>query len=216
MKNLDLRSSSFLNYSIGYYTPRREQLEWDLKGERKPITNDYQIKAMNKGIKHEKHGIAKYVQVFKEIPNYILKDQKRFVVPNWLNSDEKETVSLSSTPDGISKDFSCIVEVKTTRMAKFMFKEFPKHYLPQIYGQMLVLNLSGHSVKKSHLVNFSTIGSKIWEINYNQNFIDYLSSLLKEYSLALLSGNIEDLSEKPETYEGNILEESVKLIYEDK
>jgi hypothetical protein len=53
-------------------------------------------------------------------------------------------------------------------------------------------------------------------VDYNQGFIDYITSLLKEYSLALLSGNIEDLSEKPETYEGDILEESVRLIYEDK
>jgi len=216
MKNLNLRSSSFLNHTIGYYTPRREMLEWDLKGERKPITNDYQIKAMNKGIKHEKHGIAKWVQLNKEIPSYILKDQKSFVVDNWLNLDQEETISLSSTPDGISKDFSTILEVKTTRMGKFMFKEFPKHYLPQIYGQMMVLNMSGHKVQKSHLINFSTIGSKVWEVDYNQGFIDYITSLLKEYSLALLSGNIEDLSEKPETYEGDILEESVRLIYEDK
>ena len=216
MKNLNLRSSSFINYTIGYYTPRREMLEWDLKGETKPIDNEYQIKAMKKGIKHEKHGIAKWVQLNKEIPNYILKDQETFKQEDWLNLKKKETISLSSTPDGISRDFSTILEVKTTRMGKFKFKEFPKHYLPQIYGQQwIVSNLNGGKVKRSHLINFSTVGTEIWQVEYNPSFINYLIELLEEYSLALINGNPEELSEKPKNYDGDIEKESIKLIYED-
>ena len=38
MKNLNLRSSNFVNYIFGKYLPREEQLQLDIKGKQQEIT----------------------------------------------------------------------------------------------------------------------------------------------------------------------------------
>ena len=58
LKRFNLRSSSALNYCFGTYTPRNEMLEWDRKGEQKPI-GDFMQKYVDFGNLHEKSGIAK-------------------------------------------------------------------------------------------------------------------------------------------------------------
>ena len=221
MKNLNLRSSSFINYAFGFYTPRREMLEWDLKGETKPIDNPFQIRAMKKGVRMEKVGIAKWCSLKNEIPNYILNDQQSFKQEDWLNLRKKETISLSTTPDGISQDSSTIIEVKTTKMGKKVFDDFPKQYLAQIYGQMWIVgNLTRGKVKRAHLVNISTEATKIWQIEWNQKFINYLIGLLEQYSLALLNEDpsmLEESKKDIEKYPGDLKKEkSIKLIHWEK
>ena len=140
MKNLNLRSSNFINYIFGKYVSREEQLALDLEGKEREIEGDWQKYIMNYGNLHEKHGIAEWVVWAEEMPNYILDKQKSFSVPNWLDLDQEETISLSSTPDGIKSDFSCILEVKCSMGGKSCYKDLPKDKLPQIYGQQMVLN----------------------------------------------------------------------------
>ena len=61
MKNLNLRSSNFVNYIFGKYLPREEQLQLDIKGEQQEITGSWQKYIMNYGTAHEKHGIAEWI-----------------------------------------------------------------------------------------------------------------------------------------------------------
>lgn len=221
--NYNLRSSNFAKYCFGkslanYYPTRNEQFKLDKEGIEEPITNWYQLKAMEIGQKLEKHGIAKWVNLNHKIPNFILGDQVSRQVNNWLNRQDGRNVSLSSTPDGIYKD--TILEVKTTKHGKSCFDSFPKHYLPQIYGQQMVMNMwygqenIDRKITKTHLINISKpkAYTKIWEVSYNQEFINYLIDLLEEYSLKLLDLSDEPLNEKPK-FEGNI-DDSIRLIWE--
>ena len=223
MDKYDLRSSSFAKYCFGkalasYFPKREEQLILDKKGEEKPIEGWYLEKAIAIGNKHEKHGIAKWCRLNNKIPRFILGEQKSRTVKNWMNLTSEDTVSLSTTPDGIYGN--CLLEVKTTKHAKECFPSFPKQYLPQIYGQQMVMNMwYGQEelpmrIERTHLINFSRPKgyTKIWEVTYNQEFINFLVLLLEEYSNKLLQFSDKPLNEKPK-FDGNV-DENIKLIWE--
>lgn len=219
----NLRSSSFAKYCFGkslakYYPTREEQLKLDKSGEEQVISGWFLEKAIAVGNKHEKHGIAKWCKVNNKIPQFILGDQISRKVDNWMNLGGEQTTSISTTPDGIYKD--CILEVKTTNHGKSCFKEFPKQYLPQVYGQQMVMNMwygqenIDKKITRTHLINFSKpkAYTRIWEVTYNQDFINFLILLLEEYSNRLVDLSDKPLDEKPK-FEGSV-DENIKLIWE--
>ena len=216
MKNLNLRSSQFGNYAFGLYTPRKEMLELDLQGS-EPTIPRHMRKYVVFGSKHEKHGIAKWCMVNKKIPQHVLKEQHSFKIQNWLNLKQEETISISSTPDGIYKDLdtdkTTILEVKCSNLGKSCKDSFDKRWLPQVFGQQFLLACLGYEVKETHLINWSKCRTKIYQVKYCQEFINYLIELLEEYSLALLKGKANGLIEKPKEFNGNI-DDYIKKIYD--
>ena len=211
MKNLNLRSSQFSNYLYGEYTPRKEMLELQLQGK-EPQIPSHMIKYVNFGNFFEKMGIAFYVKAFNKIPKDYLKDQQNYIIQNWLNLPKgKETVSISTTPDGISHDETHLIEVKCSMRDKY--KIFNKKWLPQVYGQQHILSCLGKKIEKTYLINYTPTVCRIWQVDYNQDFINYLISNLSEFAECLLKGKANGLADKPEQFEGNI-DESIKLIKE--
>jgi len=68
-------------------------------------------------------------------------------------------------------------------------------------------------IDKTSLVNYTPTVCRIWQVDYNQDYINYLVSNLSEFAECLLKGKANGLVEKPKQYEGNI-DESIKLIKE--
>tara|TARA_R100000700_G_C3126985_1_gene113712 strand:- start:51 stop:716 length:666 start_codon:yes stop_codon:yes gene_type:complete len=211
MKNLNLRSSQFSNYIFGQYTPRKEMLELQLQGKEPQIPR-HMMKYVAHGNYNEKMGIAFYVKHFKQIPKDYLKDQQNYIIQNWLNLPKgKETVSISTTPDSISHDETHLIEVKCSMKDKY--EEFNKLWLPQVYGQQHILSSLGKKIEKTYLINYTPTVCRIWQIDYNQEFIDYLMKNLSEFAECLLKGKANGLVDKPDRYQGDI-DESIKLIKE--
>tara|TARA_R100000315_G_C5233186_1_gene144258 strand:- start:1682 stop:2347 length:666 start_codon:yes stop_codon:yes gene_type:complete len=211
MKNLNLRSSQFSNYIFGQYTPRKEMLELQLQGKEPKIPR-HMMKYVAHGNFNEKMGIAFYVKHFKQIPKDYLKDQQNYIIQNWLNLPKgKETVSISTTPDSISHDETHLIEVKCSMKDKY--EEFNKLWLPQVYGQQHILSSLGKKIEKTYLINYTPTVCRIWQIDYNQEFIDYLMKNLSEFAECLLKGKANGLVDKPDRYQGDI-DESIKLIKE--
>lgn len=211
MKNLNLRSSQFANYIFGQYTPRKEMLELQLQGK-EPQIPKHMMKYVAHGNFNEKMGIAFYVKHFKQIPKDYLKDQQNYIIQNWLNLPKgKETVSISTTPDAISQDETTIIEVKCSMRDKY--EDFNKLWLFQIGGQQHILSCLGKKIEKTYLINYTPTVCRIWQIDYNQDFINYLISNLSEFAECLLKGKANGLPDKPDNYQGNI-DESIKLIKE--
>jgi len=212
MKNLNLRSSQFANYIFGQYTPRKEMLELQLQGKEPQIPR-HMMKYVAHGNYNEKMGIAFYVKHFKQIPKDYLKNQQNYIIQNWLNLPKgKETVSISTTPDSISHDETHLIEVKCSMKDKY--EEFNKLWLPQVYGQQHILSSLGKKIEKTYLINYTPTVCRIWQIDYNQDFINYLISNLSEFAECLLKGKANGLPDKPDNYQGNIVDESIKLIKE--
>jgi hypothetical protein len=92
-------------------------------------------------------------------------------------------------------------------MGQGLYPEFPKQYLPQIAGQMMILNMLGIPVKSVDLVNWNPTESKIWRFERDGDYEQYLIDNLEHYSLALLGKH--DLG-KPVKYEKEI---KTNLIY---
>lgn len=221
MKNLNLRSSLFGNYCFGAYVPRKEMCLMDIKGET-PVIEKFMEKYVNYGLKHEKHGIAEWVLWQKDIPKYVLTEQKNMFIPNWLNLSQKDTISISSTPDGFNSQMDTILEVKCTLPKKECKPNFETKWLPQVFGQQMIANMyfekqnSPCRIKKTHLINWGENRTKIYEILFSKEFVFYLIELLEEYSLALLSEDkekINGLEKKAKKLEWN-KDEVIKLVYE--
>jgi len=211
MKNLNLRSSQFSNYIFGQYHPRKEMLELQLQGK-EPQIPSHMMKYVAHGNLNEKMGIAFYIKAFNKIPKDYLKDQQNYIIQNWLNLPKgKETVSISTTPDGISQDENTIIEVKCSMRDKY--EQFNKLWLPQVYGQQHILSSLGKKIEKTYLINYTPTVCRIWQVDYSQDFINYLISNLSEFAECLLKGKANGLADKPEQFEGNI-DESIKLIKE--
>jgi len=211
MKNLNLRSSQFSNYIFGQYTPRKEMLELQLQGKEPQIPR-HMMKYVAHGNFNEKMGIAFYVKHFKQIPKDYLKDQQNYIIQNWLNLPKgKETVSISTTPDSISQDETHLIEVKCSMKDKY--EEFNKLWLPQVYGQQHILSSLGKKIEKTYLINYTPTVCRIWQVDYNQDFINYLISNLSEFAECLLKGKANGLVDKPDRYQGDI-DESIKLVKE--
>lgn len=197
VKSYNLRSSNFKSYAFGMDTKREEQLQLDLKGEQKPIPQDMMC-YVDYGVEHETCGIGKWILVNKVVARNYGDNQQNYIIQDWLNLREDTVVDISTTPDGISKDESTLIEVKCSNMGNSNYKEFPKRYLPQIAGQMMILNMLGIPVEQVDLVNWTPIKTKIWRFEKDKDYERYLIDHLEEYSLALLSK--KDLPEKKRRY----------------
>jgi hypothetical protein len=187
----------FKAYAFGMDTKREEQLKLDLAGEVKEIPQEMMC-YVNYGTEHETCGIGKWILVNKMAARDYGDNQQNYVIQDWLNLKEDTVVDISTTPDGISKDQSTLIEVKCSNMGKTNYKEFPKRYLPQIAGQMMILNMLGIPVEQVDLVNWTPIKTKIWRFEKDKDYERYLIDHLEEYSLALLSK--KDLPEKKRRY----------------
>ena len=186
-------------------------LELQLQGKEPQIPR-HMMKYVAHGNYNEKMGIAFYVKHFKQIPKDYLKDQQNYIIQNWLNLPKgKETVSISTTPDSISHDETHLIEVKCSMKDKY--EEFNKLWLPQVYGQQHILSSLGKKIEKTYLINYTPTVCRIWQIDYNQEFIDYLMKNLSEFAECLLKGKANGLVDKPDRYQGDI-DESIKLIKE--
>ena len=85
--------------------------------------------------------------------------------------------------------------------------------MPQGYGQQHILSCLGKKIEKTYLINYTPTVCRIWQIDYNQNLINWLVENLSEFAECLLKGKANGLVEKPKKFEGNI-DESIKLIKE--
>ena len=72
----------------------------------------------------------------------------------------------------------------------------------------------GKKIEKTYLINYTPTVCRIWQIDYNQNFINYLISNLSEFAECLLKGKANGLVDKPDNYQGKIVDESIKLVKE--
>jgi hypothetical protein len=197
----NLRSSSFKNYCLGYRVSRKKQLEMDLKCEEKPITF---TKFIDWGNAHEVNGLAKWVTLNKQMPKHILEDQKSFQVEDWYKN-----FSISTTPDGVLEE--TLLEIKCPAAGvknypevdkkgnKLPYDGFPAEHLCQVYGQQMIMNKLGYKIKKTDLVSWTPKHTKIWTVWLNEDYILYMSELLKEYCKSLLT---KDKLDKPDPYQG--------------
>jgi hypothetical protein len=194
----NLRSSMFKSYCMGLRTSRKKQLEYDKTCAQKKI---WDTKYIDWGTKHEVNGVAKWIKLNGKMPKYILDEQESFVIPGWHDG-----IGLSTTPDGLSG--TCLIEIKCSAMGKNTYSEFPEEHLWQVYGQQMIMSHQGHDIEKTHLVNWTPKHTKIWEIQRNQDYEDYMSLLLKDY----IEGLVHDkkLTPKPEAFQGK---HKIELIY---
>ena len=194
----NLRSSNFKSYCMGIRTARKTQLKHDINGTHKNLSGNPYV---DWGEKHEVNGVAKWISINKKMPTYILEEQQSFVDSDWY-----EGIGLSTTPDGLAGN--CLIEVKCSAMGKKTYEDFPDEHIWQVYGQQMIMNSVGFNVEKTHLVNWTPKHTKIWEIQRNQEFEEYMKPLLQEYINALLYK--KDIVRKPEVFQGK---HSIELIY---
>lgn len=186
MSRINLRSSSFGDYCFGMYTKKDNKMFNDLYDIQEEFSW-FQNSLMQYGTKHERHGIAEFVNWFGEMPENILGEQVNLVVP------VTEVMSISSTPDGFCMEGNGLVEVKCTKTKKQAKPDFDARWLPQIYGQMLVVNQYyaikkiPKKIEKTFLVNWAEKSTKIYKVERNKQAIDLILSLLKHYGHTLRS-----------------------------
>ena len=159
----NMRASNFGRYAFGLgYTSgkykqtmktRLEQLEMDLAGETKDISDIPHVKY---GVHNERCGIAKWMLINGEACLDYCDGQK-----NYKTKPFYKGIVLSATPDGLSKDGKTVIEVKCSSSGEKTYDEFPKQYLPQIMGQMCVLNQQGVNVEQVDLVNWTPIRTRL-------------------------------------------------------
>jgi len=216
-KRYNLRSSLFKDYAFGlkyksagqfYMSPteRARRLQHDLNNT-EPVMRDRALPYIEYGHKHEMSGIAKHILVNQEMCKDYGDNQQNYVIQDWLNLKEDVVVDISTTPDGLSMDDSRIIEVKCSKMGQGLYPEFPKQYLPQIAGQMMILNMLNIPVKQVDLVNWNPTESKIWTFERSADYEQYLIDNLEHYSLALLGKH--ELG-KPTQYSGKL---NINLVY---
>ncbi len=217
-KSFNLRSSLFKDYAFGLKyksagqffmspTQRQRRLEYDLGISVEPEMDSFAIPYVEYGNEFEMSGIAKHILVNKQMIKDYGDNQQNYVIQDWLNLKEDVVVDISTTPDGLSLDESTVIEVKCSKMGKGLYPEFPKQYLPQIAGQMMILNMLNIPVKEVHLVNWNPTESKIWCFKRDKDYENYLINHLEQYSMVLL-GKAE--LEKPVKYEKEL---DIQLIY---
>jgi len=181
---INLRSSSFANYCFGMYTERHIKLFHDLFDLEEEMSS-FSQGLMRYGTKHEVHGIAEFSQWIGEIPQFILSEQLNLVVPL------DDTISLSSTPDGFCMDGNSLVEIKCTKIKRKAKDSFDMRWLPQVFGQMMVVNKNYElnnipkCIQQTFLVNWAEKNTKIYRIKPNNDIMLEMLKLLKEYGNAL-------------------------------
>ena len=217
----NLRASSFASYCFGM-TYKNKKYVMSLEGRAKKLKDDLEehVEDLSKnpnvqyGVENERNGVAKWMLINKQSCLDYGDNQKNYITDK---SDEFGDVVLSATPDGLSLDKKTIIEVKCSAGGKSTYKEFPRQYLPQIMGQMMVLNMTGTPVERVHLVNWTPGETKVWQIMRNKDYEDkYLLPYLLDYATALRTGEFKlekllsytDICEK-----GGLEKENIELIY---
>ena len=218
----NLSASQFIDY-LGFnkyiqgtqgLTKRNTKLNSDIT--RTPIEVSDFVKPY--GIYGSEHEIdaLKYYANFRGFKgkdfNFILDNQKSFEVHNWTLTS-KGFVSISATPDFLCDDFSTIGECKAGGMGKgYTLEQIMEKYIPQIYGQQLVLKMLRYPIKKTHFVNWAENFVQVYEISTNFEYEKYLIEHLESYSEHLIRK--KEFTEKIKNFD--VDKNKFKLIMEKK
>lgn len=215
----NLSASQFIDY-LGFnkyikgtqgLTKRNTKLNSDIT--RTPIEVSDFVKPFGVyGSEHEIDALKSYAD-FRGLKgkdfNFILDNQKSFEVHNWTQIS-KGFVSISATPDFICDDFSTIGECKAGGMGKgYSLEQIMEKYIPQIYGQQLVLKMLRYPIKKTHFVNWSENFVQVYEILPNLEYEKYLVEHLSDYTDHLISE--KEFTEKIKKLD--VDKDKFKLIY---
>ena len=221
---LNLRTSLFKDYAYGLtykakndwrmsFASRMKRLQADRNEENIPLP-EMALPSVKYGTYNERCGIAKWMLVNKQPCLYYCDNQENWTVQDWMNTKADRSIALSCTPDGMTLDKKGLVEIKCSSQGKANYEEFPKQYLPQIAGQLMVLKMSEPDLPLEYvdLVNWTPNRTKIWRYTRDMEYEKNLIQNLEDYSVALISG--KELPKKPIVYEGNSME-NIKLIYDE-
>lgn len=214
----NLRASGFRYYAFGLRykskgeysmspAERKLQLSHDL--ERKPRKiDDNAMSYVRYGNYNERCGIAKWMLVNQKSCKDYCQEQKNYIVEDgkWTEVESAKGIAVSATPDGLSLDDKTIIEVKCSAEGKRTYDDFPKQYIPQVMGQMWLLNMNDVPVEQVDLVNWTPKQTKIWRIKRDESYEKYLSKHLSDYCLALKGGELA----KMEKYDKKL---NIELIY---
>ena len=220
----NLRTSLFKDYAYGLTykakndwrmspASRMKRLQADIKQEDIPLP-DRALASVKYGTYNERCGIAKWMLVNQEACLHYCDHQKNWKVSDWMNTKADRTIALSCTPDGMTMDKKGLVEIKCSAQGNANYDEFPRQYLPQVAGQLMVLKMADPKLPLEYvdLVNWTPTHTKIWRYTRDTDYEKNLIQNLEDYSEALL-GN-KELPKKPIAYEGNPMQ-NVKLIYDE-
>jgi len=220
----NLRTSLFKDYAYGLTYKAKN--DWRMspanrmkrlladKEQRDIPLPDRALDSVKFGTYNERCGIAKWMLVNKEPCLYYCDNQNNWSVQDWMNTKADRSIALSCTPDGMTMDKKGLIEIKCSAQGNANYDEFPRQYLPQIAGQLMVLKMAEPKLPLEYvdLVNWTPTHTKIWRYTRDTDYEKNLILNLEDYSEALL-GN-KELPKKPIAYEGNPMQ-NVKLIYDE-
>lgn len=219
----NLRTSLFKDYAYGLTykakndwrmspASRVKRLKADIEQVDIPLP-DRALASVKYGTYNERCGIAKWMLVNQQPCLHHNDNQKNWKLEKFAE-DNGRNIVLSSTPDGMTMDKKGLIEVKCSSQGKANYDEFPKQYLPQIAGQLMVLNMSDPDLDLEYvdLVNWTPARTKIWRYTRDKEYEKNLEENLVDYANALLGK--EELPKKPKAYEGNTTK-NIKLIYDE-
>ena len=201
LPHYELHSSEFINIGFGKWTNRCDMVGYIKDPTTVPDKDDFAKKRMNWGSEHEIDGVANWLLRCSggNFPKNILDEQKDYLFTDFYTCD-KGMVSLSSKPDGVSKDGKTIIEVKCPNEGGKLRSDFDLTRLPQIFGQQLVLKKNGLPIEKTQLCEWTPHTFRVWEVYPDEQFEEHLISLLNEFSNVLLNGG--EITPKPKRYTG--------------
>ena len=204
----NMRASNFIRYAFGSrqnkekkyvfsYADRKAKLQEDIDCKNKEI-DERGKPFIEYGVFNERCGIAEWCLINQTSCANYGDFQESFKIPI------DDTWSYSATPDGIMHDKKGIVEVKCSKMGKACYDDFPKQYIPQIEGQLWILNthFKTNTFKYVDLVNWTPDRTKIWRYTHNPTYLDMLKKNLEQYRILLDKiykgeDNIDSLPKKP-------------------
>ena len=91
----------------------------------------------------------------------------------------------------------------------YSLEQIMEKYIPQIYGQQLVLKMLRYPIKKTHFVNWSENFVQVYEILPNLEYEKYLVEHLADYTDHLISE--KEFTEKIKKLD--VDKDKFKLIY---
>jgi len=219
----NLRTSLFKDYAYGLTykakndwrmspASRMKRLQADKEGKDIPLP-DRALASVKYGTYNERCGIAKWMLVNQEPCLYYCDKQRNWTIHHyWVDADRG--IAMSCTPDGMTMDKKGLIEVKCSSQGNANYDEFPIQYLPQIAGQLMVINKAEPKLSLEYvdLVNWTPTRTKIWRYTRDRDYEKNLIENLEDYSEALLGK--KELPKKPTDYEGDKTK-NVKLIYDE-
>ena len=231
LRYYNLSASQFLDYlglnkyikGKGSDGKRNTRLSMDKQGIR-PEMSDFVLPYAEFGKEHEIDGLKFYANYRKKDSSsqhkgkgsefdFILGNQKSFEIHNFEKND-KGSVSLSATPDGLTDCFQSAVEIKCGKLGKDVYttQEILSKYATQIFGQQWVLSTLGYPIKRTHFVNWSFEKKQVFEIKPCHEYQKYLINELETYAKHLLKD--QEFTQKTPLY-NNDLHDKLELIYEE-